>query len=116
MSKSKKDQEEFDSVYRVLIKAIAKNIEEKEANITNEDGHVITNKPVRKRWNPTIFRCRVCKVEIFSKKPGYFDQCDCQEKPIAIDETEYYARRLGEPEQFENLGRLWEEGLNDDIH
>lgn len=44
-------------------------------------------------------RCKKCKQVIEGDKKGTYIECKCG--AIAIDETEYYYRIIGEPEDIE---------------
>lgn len=49
-------------------------------------------------WNPPKYKCRKCEDIIWSKYPGEFVMCKCE--AIAVDQTEYYSRYMGNPEDF----------------
>lgn len=51
-----------------------------------------TGKPVQ---------CKLCFDVIFSKFDGQYVGCKCN--AIAVDQTPYYERRIGEPENFLNV-------------
>jgi len=51
-----------------------------------------------KTFNPTEVECRKCGDRIKSSYPGEFVTCKCG--AIAVDQTEYYTRYIGEYEDF----------------
>lgn len=50
-----------------------------------------------KVWNPKV-QCRKCKTVIHSTYDGEFVQCKCS--AIFADQTKYYSRYGGNPEDF----------------
>ena len=46
-------------------------------------------------------KCRLCKTVIEGDKKGTFISCKCG--AIAIDETKWYVRVIGEEENFEEV-------------
>ena len=46
-------------------------------------------------------KCKKCGDIIEGDKRGTFIQCSC--KAIAIDETKWYTRLIGEPEDYEEV-------------
>lgn len=55
-------------------------------------------------WNPAKYRCKACGTIIFSRYVGEFSQCKCPgDTWIAVDQTKYYSRHLGNPDQFEEV-------------
>lgn len=56
-------------------------------------------KDTKKPWVPkTYVKCKLCNTEIFSWYEGEFHTCRCG--AISIDETEYYCRFIGDPQNF----------------
>lgn len=53
----------------------------------------------RKPWNPSKFKCVKCDDIIWSKYPGEFVSCKCNE--CFVDQTRYYMRSSGNLELFE---------------
>lgn len=51
-------------------------------------------------WQHQI-RCRKCKDIIYSKFSGQFVQCSCG--AIAVDQTPYYSRWIGDAGNFEEV-------------
>lgn len=47
---------------------------------------------------PLFLTCRKCGDTIYSKWSGHFVSCKC--KSCMIDQTEYYARQLGDPKDY----------------
>lgn len=47
------------------------------------------------------YQCALCKTIIYSKVQGSFESCTC--RAIAVDQTKWYERRIGEPENFLNV-------------
>lgn len=52
----------------------------------------MTSSPTPK-WNPIKWKCRKCEDVIWSKHPGHFIGCKCG--TIAVDQTRYYTRFIG---------------------
>ena len=50
-----------------------------------------------------VFKCKTCSDLMYSKYPGHFCTCSCGN---FIDQTEYYTRMGGEPDNFEFLGSV----------
>jgi hypothetical protein len=48
-------------------------------------------------WNPDV-ECNKCGDKIHSKYPGQFVSCKCG--AISVDQTQYYARYIGDPKDF----------------
>ena len=49
-------------------------------------------------FSPTPVTCRKCGTTIRSDYPGEFVWCKC--KAIAVDQTRYYSRYIGDPRNF----------------
>jgi hypothetical protein len=49
-------------------------------------------------FNPTKYECAKCHSIIMSSYPGQYVSCKCG--AIAIDQTEYYTRCVGEMRDF----------------
>lgn len=51
-------------------------------------------------WQKPV-RCKKCKDEIYSRWDGEFVRCKCG--AIAVDQTPYYARWIGDKDNFEEI-------------
>lgn len=52
-------------------------------------------------FNPTPIKCNKCGDIIKSKFPGHFVTCKCG--AVSVDQTEYYSRCLGNPEDYTHV-------------
>ena len=51
-------------------------------------------------WNPEI-ECNKCGDKIHSRYSGEFVTCKCG--AISVDQTHYYSRYIGSPEDFKHI-------------
>ena len=51
-----------------------------------------------KTFNPTKYECNNCEDVIYSRYEGEFVTCKCGS--ISVDQTFYYTRLIGKPENF----------------
>jgi len=58
-----------------------------------------TNPPV---FNPNKYRCLKCFTVIMSTYPGQYVSCKCG--AIAVDQTEYYVRLIGDMRDIQGIG------------
>lgn len=54
---------------------------------------------MKKEFRPTPIKCRQCGDIIQSEYPGQYVKCSCGE--IAVDQTEYYKRVIGNSEKID---------------
>ena len=50
------------------------------------------------KFEPEPLQCRKCKDIIWSRYEGEFVSCKC--RAISVDQTRYYSRYIGNPENF----------------
>jgi hypothetical protein len=55
-------------------------------------------------FNPIVYRTKCCNDRLYSRFPGEFKKCGCGH--IAVDQTEYYERTIGDNGLLEPIGRL----------
>ena len=59
---------------------------------------------MKKPFKPQKIQCKICNSIISSSYPGEFVSCKCpRESQIFVDQTEYYIRLGGNPEQMIHL-------------
>lgn len=51
-----------------------------------------------KTFNPIKYACNNCEDVIYSRREGEYVTCQCGS--IAVDQTRYYMRLIGKPENF----------------
>lgn len=49
-------------------------------------------------FNPIKYACNNCEDVIYSRREGEYVTCQCG--AIAVDQTRYYMRLIGKPEDF----------------
>lgn len=49
-------------------------------------------------FNPIKYRTRCCNDILYSRFPGEFRKCNCGH--LAIDQTEFFCRKIGDPGMF----------------
>ena len=59
-------------------------------------------------FNPPKYKCKNCGDIIWSRSEGEFRTCKCYTNTkdntgIAVDSTKYYTRRIGNPNNFEEI-------------
>jgi hypothetical protein len=45
-------------------------------------------------WNPPKYKTTCCNSVVYSKREGEYSECSCGK--VAIDQTKYYSRVIGE--------------------
>ncbi|MGL5715385.1 MAG: DUF7695 domain-containing protein [Paraclostridium sp.] len=51
--------------------------------------------------NPVKIKCKKCEDVIWSKYSGEYVRCECG--AIAVDQTEFYCRAIGNPKDMESV-------------
>lgn len=100
---AKKDNKKYrDNYDKIDWSASAKKAKkEKEKKCEDIKKH-IHEKNTSFKTHRTVLKCKSCKDEIWSRYSGEFRHCKCGD--IAIDDTGYYYRAIGDFDTIEHLG------------